>query len=381
VRAEGINGAGREASLKAAAKARSTHVLKAAVPATANRRTDRVSAREAQDRVVAECVAPRPGETRVCPPVKTEPRVSVVIPALNEAKNLGHVLSALPEGVFEVLLVDGKSVDGTPEVARRLRTDLRVITQTRRGKGNALACGFAACSGDVIVMLDADGSADPGEIPRFVDALVAGADFAKGSRFIEGGGSADITWMRRIGNRFLMLVVNALSRTKYSDLCYGYNAFWASACLPVLNLDWQSPESTGSDGRLWGDGFEIETLINIRIAAAGLTVVEVPSYEHQRLHGVSNLNAVRDGLRVFRTIVSERRLAHTTRNPLAGADHARETAPYRPAAGAPAFATHAVERRTRDRRRNPRLVAPERRSGFDRRREPSAASVGSLLPA
>ncbi len=130
------------------------------------------------------------------------PRVSVVIPALNEAKNLEHVLTALPEGIFEVVVVDGGSTDGTLEVARRLRSDVRAIRQTRRGKGNALACGFAACSGDVIVMLDADGSADPAEIPRFVDALVAGADYAKGSRFIRGGGSADITRFRRAGIAF-----------------------------------------------------------------------------------------------------------------------------------------------------------------------------------
>jgi len=244
----------------------------------------------------------------------TAPRVSVVIPALNEAANLEHVLPELPTGLHEVILVDGASTDGTCETALRLRPDIRVIRQTRRGKGNALACGFAASTGDIIVMLDADGSADPAEIPRFVDALLAGADFAKGTRFAAGGGSADITRLRSLGNRLLTDFVNVTSHTRYSDLCYGYNAFWAATCLPVLDLDWCSP-APDDEGRLWGDGFEIETLINVRIAVAGLKVIEVPSYERSRLHGVSNLNATSDGLRVLHTILSERRRAARDRRP------------------------------------------------------------------
>lgn len=241
------------------------------------------------------------------PPVP--PRVSVVVPALNEAENLEHVLPALPDGLFEVILVDGASVDSTVETAKRIRPDVRVIRQTRCGKGNALACGFAACRGDIIVMLDADGSADPGEIPRFVEALVGGADFAKVSRCLGGGGIAHITRIRSWGNRCLSFLVNRLCKSGYTDLCYGYNAFWAAACLPVLDLDWESPPPASADGRLWGDGFEIETLINIRVAEAGLKVAEVPSYELPRLHGVSNLNAPKDGLRVLRTILSEDRRA------------------------------------------------------------------------
>ena len=145
---------------------------------------------------------------------------------------------------------------------------VRAISQTRKGKGNAMACGFAAATGDVIVMFDADGSADPAEIPAFVSALVAGADFAKGSRFAPGGGSDDITLLRRSGNAGLNGVANALFGTSYTDLCYGYNAFWADL-LPVLDLpDPATPAP--ADGMLWGDGFEIETVLNCRVAAAGL---------------------------------------------------------------------------------------------------------------
>ncbi len=229
------------------------------------------------------------------------PRVSVVVPTFNEAKNLPHVFALLPDDLHEVIVVDGRSSDGTIEVARALRPDVVIVRQTRRGKGNALACGFEAVTGDVVVMLDADGSADPREIPAFVAALVAGADFAKGTRFAEGGGSSDITRFRRIGNWFLNAIVNVLFGTRYSDLCYGYNAFWAH-CLSVLDLE--TGESV--DAMRWGDGFEIETVINTRIARAGLDIREVASFEHERVFGVSNLNAVTDGFRVLKAICIER---------------------------------------------------------------------------
>jgi hypothetical protein len=252
---------------------------------------------------------PAPPDAEAEGPSWKTTRVSVVIPALNEAKNLPHVLNRLPEGLHQVILVDGFSQDATIEVARTLRPDIEVVCQDRRGKGNALAHGFAAVTGDVVVMLDADGSADPAEIPAFVQALVEGADFAKGSRFAPGGGSADITRLRRMGNRGLNGLVNVLYGTRYTDLCYGYNAFWCRL-MPVLDIDWLRAPATE---RLWGDGFEIETLINVRIARAGANVAEVASYEHPRLHGVSNLNTFRDGARVLRTIFRERHHARHRR--------------------------------------------------------------------
>jgi glycosyltransferase involved in cell wall biosynthesis len=242
---------------------------------------------------------------RVCLP-RSWPSVSIIIPTLNEARNLPHVFGHLPDGIHEIIVVDGNSTDDTCEVARRLRPDTRIITQNRSGKGNALACGFAAATGQIIVMLDADGSADAGEIPFFVQALVGGADFAKGTRFGPGGGSSDLTRLRTWGNRLLMAMVNRAYGTAYSDLCYGFNVFWRRH-LPVLMLDSTTPGTK----RLWGDGFEIETLIAIRVAVARLAVVEVPSFEHSRIHGASNLTAFGDGLRVLRTILTERHMRNT----------------------------------------------------------------------
>ncbi|MDO5628724.1 MAG: glycosyltransferase family 2 protein [Mobilicoccus sp.] len=231
------------------------------------------------------------------------PTISVVVPALNEARNLEMILPQL-DLTYEVVVVDGNSTDDTADVVARLRPDATFITQTRTGKGNALVCGFEAATGDIIVMLDADCSADPDEIPRFVEALRDGADFAKGSRFVDGGGSADITAFRSAGNWGLNRLTNLVIGARYSDLCYGYNAFWRDI-LPALSLP--SPALVaGADGKLWGDGFEIETLLTYRVAAADLVVTEVPSYEYLRHHGASNLNAIGDGLRVLRTILTER---------------------------------------------------------------------------
>ncbi|OZC78587.1 glycosyl transferase [Rhodococcus sp. 06-418-1B] len=232
------------------------------------------------------------------------PRISVVIPTLNEAANLRHVLPLLSHD-YELVLVDGGSVDGTIDAAREIRGDIRIIKQTRKGKGNALACGFEAATGDIIVMFDADGSADADEIPRFVDALLAGADFAKGSRFTAGGGSHDITPLRRAGNGGLHLVANTLFGTKFSDLCYGYNAFWRDL-VPVLDLPVVDQEDVAPGEMLWGDGFEIETIINCRFAEADVQIQEVPSVELARIYGQSNLRTFSDGFRVLRTLFTER---------------------------------------------------------------------------
>jgi glycosyltransferase involved in cell wall biosynthesis len=227
------------------------------------------------------------------------PTISVVIPALNEERNLSYLASRLPYDVDEIVFVDGGSADNTASVARQLWPNGVHLQQTRKGKGNALACGFAVASGDIVVMIDADGSTDPAEIPRFVGALISGKDFAKGSRFVQGGGSSDITRLRRVGNWGLNTLVNTLFATKYTDLCYGYNAFWRD-CLDVMDL----PDTEIRDAQ-WGDGFEIESLINVRVAASGMQIAEVSSYECDRIHGASNLNAARDGLRILWTILQE----------------------------------------------------------------------------
>jgi len=218
------------------------------------------------------------------------PSISLVIPTLNEAENLKHVLPQIPDYVSEVIIVDGGSVDETVATVRELCPRALVLHEPRCGKGIALQRGFDAVSGDIVVTIDADGSMDPGEIIVFVGALLAGADFAKGSRFLQGGGTADMEWYRRFGNWGLKTLVRLGFGGHFSDLCYGYNAFWTES-LRRLKVD--------------VSGFEVETLINIQALKHKLKISEVPSFEAQRINGVSHLNTIQDGWRVLRTIIGE----------------------------------------------------------------------------
>jgi glycosyltransferase involved in cell wall biosynthesis len=217
--------------------------------------------------------------------------VSVVIPAKNEAANIAWVLKRIPPTVDEIVLVDGHSVDDTVEVARRQRPDIVVVQEERRGKGAALQAGFAAATGDIVVMLDADGSMHPAEISRYVALLSSGFDFVKGSRFMAGGGSTDITTLRRLGNRGLLALTNLIYGTRFTDLCYGYCAF-RRAALGSLQLS--------------ASGFEIETQLIVHATMAGLRISEVPSVESPRRFGQSNLRTFRDGRRVLWTLLRER---------------------------------------------------------------------------
>ncbi len=220
----------------------------------------------------------------------SSPKVSVVIPTLNEAKNLPHVLPRVPDWVAEIIVVDGLSVDDTVEVARRSRDDVRTVTTKIPGKGAAMRAGIEAAIGDIAVFLDADGSTDPDEMPAFVGALLAGADVAVGSRFAVGGGTSDMELHRRLGNWALTRAVRLAFGVRYSDLCYGYVAFWKDVW-PDL------------DGPF--TGFEVETVLHIRAVTAGLRVAEVPSFETERIWGMSNLHPIRDGVRVLSSIVHE----------------------------------------------------------------------------
>lgn len=244
----------------------------------------------------ATIVAFRPSEDALTPaqepaadldrPFKL-PRLSVVIPTLNEALNLPAVFQRMPSWVYEVIIVDGHSTDNTPAVAKSLWPEVLIICESKRGKGAALRAGFMAASGDIIAAIDGDGSMDPAELLLFVAALVSGADYAKGSRFIQGGGTEDMSAVRMLGNWGLTQLVRVLHGSGFSDLCYGYNAFWRRH-LPLLDTS--------------ASGFEIETALNLSALNSGLHVVEVPSFEKSRIHGQSNLSAVRDGLRVVAAI-------------------------------------------------------------------------------
>ena len=218
--------------------------------------------------------------------------VTVVVPTLNEEGNIGDAIGQLRyTGFSDILVVDGYSSDRTVELAKRLGAF--VVFQKGRGKGDALRHAFGLEGvGDRVVMMDADGSMDPKEIYSFLEPLAGGADVVKGSRFMRGGYSEDISLVRRLGNGFFVFLVNRLFGTGYTDLCYGYAVFKKDA----LRLLSPGLKSTG---------FEIETELFIKAKKLGLKVVEVPSVERARKNGNSNLRALRDGLRILTTIFQE----------------------------------------------------------------------------
>ena len=231
------------------------------------------------------------------------PSVSLVIPTLNEAENLPLVLPFLPmEWIDEVILVDGCSTDGTVEVAQQLVPSIKIVLESRPGKGAALRAGYRDATCDIIIVMDADGSNDPREIPRFVMALSEGSDFVKGSRFAHGGGTTDMPRVRQLGNKFFVFLVNLFFNVQFTDLCYGYHAFWRY-CLDSLDLEDV-------------DGFEIDTAIYVRTLLQRLRLTEIPSFEGYRFRGEGKLRTFPDGMRVLVTILRE--IVRNLRSPQRG---------------------------------------------------------------
>lgn len=224
--------------------------------------------------------------------LRTRPLVSVIIPTLNESANLPLILPFLPmQWIDEVILVDGRSTDNTIEVAKQVIPSIKVVLEQKKGKGAAMAAGYKAAQGDILIVLDADGSNDPREIPRFIKALLEGADFVKGSRFSHGAGTTDMPRFRQMGNLGFVIISNLLFSTQFTDLCYGYHAFWRY-CLDSIDFD-------------KFDGFEIDTALYLQAAKANLRIVEVPSFEGYRFFGVGKLQTFPDGFRVLKTIFGE----------------------------------------------------------------------------
>jgi glycosyltransferase involved in cell wall biosynthesis len=219
--------------------------------------------------------------------------VGVLIPARNEEKNIEDVICRLRNlGYENVLVIDGGSKDAT--LKRAEKNGAKVIPQAGLGKGNAvrqvLTKGYFDV--DALVLMDADGSMAPEEIPTFIEALASGADVVKGSRFLKGGRTYDMSLTRRIGNGLMMISVNLLFSTRYTDLCYGFAVFNKQAIKALAPI-------------LQSKNFEIEAEIFIKAAEIGLNVREVPSTEFKRKYGSSNLNALKDGLSIFATIFRE----------------------------------------------------------------------------
>ena len=215
--------------------------------------------------------------------------VSIVIPTLNEEKNIAKVIHGIRKNLrstkYEILVVDGHSSDNTVSIAKKLGA--RVIYDNK-GKGSALRKGFGAAKGSIIGSMDADLSNEPKELNLLVESIRIGYDVCMGSRFMVGGGSEDISKIRILGNKFFVSVVNLFFGSKYSDMCYGYRSFRKSI---IKKLD------------LKEDGFGIETEININAIKAHLKIIEIPSTEKKREAGEAKLRTFSDGYMILKTIV------------------------------------------------------------------------------
>jgi glycosyltransferase involved in cell wall biosynthesis len=247
----------------------------------------------ATEEVVTPELQPSPSEevVSIAKEVVSPGTVSVVIPTLNEAGNIPYVLNTIPSWVHEVVIVDGRSTDDTERIARLLHPGVKVVHELTPGKGAALRAGLYAASGDYLIVMDADGSMDGMRLQDFREVMDRGAQFVKGSRFIEGGGSADITRIRALGDAGIRLLLRVFFGARYSDATYGYFAV-RSDCRDHLNID--------------TDGFESEILIVIRAYRSGLRIAEVPCFEANRIYGNSNLSAAKDGLRIAVIIMREK---------------------------------------------------------------------------
>ncbi len=219
-----------------------------------------------------------------------EKKISIIIPTLNEVLNIKEVFPNIPDFIDEIVVVDGNSTDGTIEEIMKFRKDAKIIVEKPRGKGSAMELGFKKATGDLLIMMDADGSHDPKEIPSLLEPILDGYDVSKGSRLLTGGGSADFTPFRRLGNGIFVAMVNIMFGANYTDLCYGYRAFKKEALEKI---------------HCRSKGFEIETEQSILMKKAGLKIKEVPSFEARRINGNSNLNSFKDGFKILNIILKE----------------------------------------------------------------------------
>jgi glycosyltransferase involved in cell wall biosynthesis len=219
-------------------------------------------------------------------------KTTVIVPAFNEEENLPFVLPLIPDlpEIDEVLLVDGHSADKTIEVARKILPRIKVISQDGSGKGDAIVCGARAATGDCFLILDADGSQMPGEIPLYIERAKAGFDLVKGSRYMKGGSSEEATWDRMLITRTAQFVANTLWRTKYTDICYGMFLIDRNK---FFKLDIQSQRH------------DVEWEIMIKATRQKLKIVEVPAHEAKRISGVSHVSYTRDGYLIARAVFRE----------------------------------------------------------------------------
>ena len=235
--------------------------------------------------------------------------VTVVIPTKNELENLKRLLPTIPSFVDEVLVVDGYSNDGTAEFAEKSEVVTKVLLQKAPGKGSALCLGVQMANHKNIICIDADGSMSTSEFPKLLDPMVvSNIEVIKGSRYLPGAGSEDLSLFRSAGNRGLLFIAKILYKCKWTELAYGYFGLTQDAVkkLDLFEFESKVPSKLIFKKLAYGQGFEIEAVIFCRALRRNLRIEEFPSIETNRWNGTSNLKAIPDGIRVLIAILLER---------------------------------------------------------------------------
>ncbi len=217
------------------------------------------------------------------------PKVSVVIPCLNEVGSIEAVLNDIPKNrVDEVLVADGGSTDGTQELVTKL--GYQIVTQKIKGFGAAIKNGIEKAKGDVIIVLNADGSQDPRDIPKLLDKLNEGYDLVLASRYLPGGGSEDDTILHFIGNKIFTFLGNLLYQVNVSDVLY----FFLAARKEIFNTT--KPDCPHA-------GYCAE--VPIKAKKAGFRIGEIPSFEKKRTAGKAKVHAFSAGLKILITLLQQ----------------------------------------------------------------------------
>jgi glycosyltransferase involved in cell wall biosynthesis len=217
--------------------------------------------------------------------------ISVIVPAYNEEKTIGHVLSDLISVMdnlkmpYEIIVVDDGSTDETRRIASSYKASV-LLNETNRGKGYALRNGFSQAQGDIIVTMDADGAHSPKEIPELIYPLFNGVDIVAGSRLL-GRGMDSTSRLNRLGNFLFNITIMVLTRTLVTDSQTGFRAFKRKVLQEI------SLESLG---------YEIETEITIKGLKNGFVFQEKPIGCNKRTYSVSKIRVFSDGLKIFKTI-------------------------------------------------------------------------------
>jgi dolichol-phosphate mannosyltransferase len=212
------------------------------------------------------------------------PDVIVCLPTYNERENLEAMVRALAPHGYRILVIDDSSPDGTGEIADRLAEELGIVSVLHRpekqGLGPACVAGFKQALADgaeIVVEMDSDFSHNPADVPHLVAAIESGADLALGSRYVEGGGTADWGLGRRVLSRGASMYARTILGVKLRDVTAGFTCY-RRGVLEQLDL-----ESIDSQGYV----FQIE--MKYRTLRRGFTVTEVPIVFTDRREGKSKM--------------------------------------------------------------------------------------------